>query len=154
MKNRKLKKVTPQLLVQMIDPAVVLDAIEDAATMLGATPFAVIISDPRSLQGCALIAAVCEPPAENEASVRERAMRIFSNVEGAQLAVERTGAMNVQFSCVPLDVLDWHLDHLGLSRVSADLEKVAGGEPPLVIFAVDEVAVASMQLRPVAVGEA
>jgi len=150
----KTKTVTPQRLLQMIDPAVVRDAIEDAAEMFGDSPFAMIISDPRSMPGCALIAATCEPPSEDEATARERAVRVFSNVEGAQLAMERTGAMSIQFSCAPLDVLAWHLGHLGLSRVSADLEKVASGDQPLVIFAVDEVAVASMELRPVAVGEA
>lgn len=154
MKNRKPKKVTPQLLVQMIDPAVVFDAVLDAADMFDGSPFAVIISDPRSMQGCMLIAAACEPPPADEAAARERAMRIVSNVEGAQLAIERTGAMRIQFSCAPLDVLEWHLGHLGLAKVSEDLAKITGDEPPLVIFSVDEVAVASMQLRPVAVGEA
>ncbi len=100
-----------------------------------------------------LIAAACEPPPNDEATARERAQQIVSSVERAHRDVERTGAMNIQYSWAPLDALHAHLDAFELSEVRAGLHAKDDG-PRVVVFAVDEVAVASMELRPVAVGEA
>jgi|CXWL01.1.fsa_nt_gi hypothetical protein len=150
---KKMKKVTPQRLLQMIDPAAVLEVIEDAAAMFGDRPFAVIISDPRSMQGCVLIATTCEPLPDDEAAARERAGRLMSRVEGADREIRRTGAINIQYSCAPLDVLGPQLDAFELSEVRAGLHATDDGTR-VVVFAVDEVAVASMRFLPVAIGVA
>ena len=152
MKN--MKKVTPQRLLQMIDPAAVLDVIEDAAAMYGDTSFAVIITDPRSLQGRILIAAACAPAPDDDAAARERVMHILRGVERATREVERTGSMRIQYACAPLDVLGAHLDFLDLPQLRQELERTGGDDPSILVFGVDEAAVASMELRPRAIGAA
>lgn len=147
-------KLTPQRLLQMIDPAEMVDAIEEAAAMFGDIPFALIISDPRSMHGCMLIAAACEPPPEDDATARERAMRIVGRVERAQRDIARTGRIAIEYSCAPLDVLGAHLDELGLSEFVAEVDGADGYEPRVIVFSVEEAAVASIQLRPRAIGEA